>query len=90
MKNIFQERNVKSFTSFLITGSLRPYLKSAKREVPRTIGRPDYADDPNGFPHSEQKLRGSTSIKCLSDEEIEGMRVACKVPIFIQLMHILL
>ncbi|ROT80054.1 methionine aminopeptidase, partial [Penaeus vannamei] len=59
--------------------SLRPYLKSAKREVPRTIGRPDYADDPNGFPHSEQKLRGSTSIKCLSDEEIEGMRVACKL-----------
>ncbi|XP_063596309.1 methionine aminopeptidase 1-like [Penaeus indicus] len=64
---------------YMFTGSLRPYLKSAKREVPRTIGRPDYADDPNGFPHSEQKLRGSTSIKCLSDEEIEGMRVACKL-----------
>ncbi|XP_042228483.1 methionine aminopeptidase 1-like isoform X1 [Homarus americanus] len=64
---------------YMFTGSLRPYPQSNKREVPPPIGRPDYADDPNGFPHSEQKLRGSTNIKCLSDEEIEGMRVACKL-----------
>lgn len=60
-----------------VSGDLRPARQSAKRSVPAHIGRPDYADD--GFPESEQKLRGSTSIKVLSDEEIEGMRVACKV-----------
>lgn len=62
-----------------MAGSLRPYPQSSKRVVPAHIGRPDYADDPNGFPHSEQKLRGTTNIKCLSDEEIDGMKVACKV-----------
>ena len=64
---------------FNFLGALRPYPQSAKREVPRTIARPDYADDPNGFPYSENQLRGNTNIKCLSDEEIEGMKVACKV-----------
>lgn len=64
------------------TGSLRPYPRSSKREVPLSIGRPDYADDPHGIPHSEQKVRSSSNIKCLSDEEIEGMKVACKVGVF--------
>lgn len=64
---------------YTFTGRLRPFPQSSKREVPRSIGRPDYADDPNGFPHSEQKLRGSTSIRSLSEEEIEGMKLACKL-----------
>ncbi|KAK8737412.1 hypothetical protein OTU49_004468, partial [Cherax quadricarinatus] len=64
---------------YAFSGSLRPYPQTTKKEVPPSIGRPDYADDPNGFPHSEQKVRGAANIKCLSDEEKEGMRVACKL-----------
>lgn len=34
--------------------------------------RPDYADHPQGFPVSEQEVKGSSQIKVLDDEEIEG------------------
>lgn len=47
--------------------------------MPESIGRPDYATHLTGIPVSEQAARGSTQIKILDDEEIEGMRVACKV-----------
>lgn len=47
--------------------------------MPESIGRPDYADHPEGASPSELALRGTSSIKVLDDEEIEGMRVACKV-----------
>lgn len=43
------------------------------------IARPEYADDEKGIPHMEQKAKLSSQIHVLSDEEIEGMRVACKV-----------
>lgn len=62
---------------FSFTGTLRPFKQTPRRTVPSLIGRPDYADE--GFPHSEQKLRGSTNIRVLTDEEIESMRVACKL-----------
>jgi methionyl aminopeptidase len=58
------------------TGTLRPYPVTSKREVPESIGRPDYADSSKGTPLSELALRGSTSIKVLNEDEIEGMRVA--------------
>ena len=32
-----------------------------------------------GNPVSEMQLRGNTNIKILNDEEIKGMRLACKV-----------
>lgn len=60
------------------TGPLRPYPLSAKRVVPPHIPRPDYADHPEGHPLSEIAARGSP-VKVLSDEEIEGMKVVCKV-----------
>jgi methionyl aminopeptidase len=47
--------------------------------VPDTIKRPDYGDDPEGRPFSELAIRGTSSIKTLTDEEIESMRVACKL-----------
>ena len=47
--------------------------------VPPTIPRPDYADHPKGHPLGEIAERGSTQVKVLDDEEIEGMRVACRV-----------
>lgn len=61
------------------TGKLRPYEKEQSREVPEHIARPDYALHPAGIPLSEQAVKGSGQIKILNDEEIEGMRVACKV-----------
>ena len=39
----------------------------------------DYADHPDGHPLGEIAERGSTTVKVLNDEEIEGLKVACKV-----------
>ncbi|XP_011640741.1 methionine aminopeptidase 1, partial [Pogonomyrmex barbatus] len=50
-----------------------------RREVPEHIARPDYALHPAGIPLSEQAVKGSGQIKILNDEEIEGMRIACKL-----------
>ncbi|CAG9769464.1 unnamed protein product [Ceutorhynchus assimilis] len=61
------------------TGKLKPFPQTPKRTVPAGIGRPDYADHPQGFPLSEQAVKGSGHIKVLDDEEIEGMKVACKL-----------
>lgn len=47
--------------------------------MPPHIPRPDYADHPEGVPVSEQAVRGSAQIKSLTEDEEEGMRVACKV-----------
>lgn len=64
---------------FRFTGKLRPWPQAPPRIVPASILRPDYADHPDGEPLSEQKVRGSAQIRALTDEEIEGMRVACKL-----------
>ena len=64
---------------YVFTGKLRPAEQSEKRIVPDHIPRPDYADHPEGYPISEQKLRGNTYVKQLDDEEIESLRVACKL-----------
>ena len=64
---------------YKFTGKLRPGELSAKRTVPDTIPRPDYADHPEGYPLSEQKLRGNTYIRQLDDNEIESLRVACRL-----------
>ncbi|XP_012253331.1 methionine aminopeptidase 1 [Athalia rosae] len=65
--------------SYHFTGKLRPWRREPRREVPESIARPDYATHPTGVPLSEQAVRGSAQIKVLDDEEIEGMRVACKL-----------
>jgi methionyl aminopeptidase len=53
--------------------------KSSKRVVPAHIPRPDYADHEQGYPLSEIAERGSTTVKVLNDDEIEGMRVVGKL-----------
>merc|ERR1711936_263030 len=63
----------------VFTGKLRPAEQSSKRLVPDHIPRPDYAEHPEGYPISEQKLKGNTYVKQLDDEEIENLRVACKL-----------
>ena len=63
--------------TFEYTGKLRPvYPLSPKRLVPEHIERPDYADHPLGESKCEQSIKGSTHIKVLTDEEIEGVTVA--------------
>uniref|UniRef100_A0A182PTT1 Methionine aminopeptidase n=1 Tax=Anopheles epiroticus TaxID=199890 RepID=A0A182PTT1_9DIPT len=64
---------------YTFTGKLRPYEQTPRRTVPPHIPRPDYADHKEGRSKSEEALRGNNQIKVLDDEEIEGMRVACRL-----------
>ena len=64
-------RSFNPWPGYVFTGKLRPAEQSATRVVPDHIPRPDYADDPQGTPISEQKLKGNTYIRQLDDEEIE-------------------
>ena len=52
--------------------SLYDNLQSDRRIVPEHIPRPHYADHPQGFPLSEQKLKGNTYIRQLDADEIDG------------------
>ncbi|KAK6187838.1 hypothetical protein SNE40_005775 [Patella caerulea] len=72
-------QNYNPWPGFRFTGKLRPYPVTPKRSLPDTILRPDHADHPEGVPMSERQMRGTTSIKVLNDEEIEGMRIACRL-----------
>lgn len=79
----------------MLLGPLRPYKTSEPRTVPAHIPRPDYADHPEGIPVSEQLVKLSSHIKALNDEELEEMKIACKVfikkkTIFILYFYILL
>ncbi|XP_071440374.1 methionine aminopeptidase 1 [Hetaerina americana] len=65
--------------NYRFTGKLRPHAQSKRRTVPSHIPRPDYATHPEGIPLSEQKMKGSAQIRTLTEEEIEGMRVSCKL-----------
>jgi methionyl aminopeptidase len=51
------------------------YPLSPKREVPAHIPRPDYAE--SGNPESER--RASNTIRILTPEEQESMRIACRI-----------
>lgn len=64
---------------YSFSGKLRPYPQTPKRPVPESIARPDYADHPNGRSLSEESFRGNTTIKVLDDEEIEAMKVSCRL-----------
>eukprot|EP00004_Rigifila_ramosa_P026508 TRINITY_DN8291_c0_g1_i1.p1 TRINITY_DN8291_c0_g1~~TRINITY_DN8291_c0_g1_i1.p1 ORF type:complete len:375 (-),score=70.96 TRINITY_DN8291_c0_g1_i1:136-1221(-) len=65
--------------SYKFTGPLRPgRVIRPLRSVPRTIARPDYAD--NGYPVSEMMLRGrSSEIEVHSAADIEAMRKVSKL-----------
>lgn len=65
--------------NYRFSGKLRPFPQGPLRVVPAHIGRPDYADHPEGIPLSEQAIRGHAQIVTLNEEEIEGMRLACKL-----------
>ncbi|XP_019909779.1 methionine aminopeptidase 1 isoform X1 [Esox lucius] len=82
------DTNTDPWPGYRYTGKLRPhYPLIAKRPVPSDIQRPDYADHPlaaevglmAGMSESEQSLKGTSQIKILSADDIEGMRVVCKL-----------
>ncbi|XP_065224745.1 methionine aminopeptidase 1 [Planococcus citri] len=85
IENAETEKNSNDYLSYnpwpyyQFTGKLRPFPQTMRRTVPEKISRPDYAEDPKGIPLLEQKAKTSSQIQVLSDEEIEGMRVACKL-----------
>ncbi|XP_074608474.1 methionine aminopeptidase 1-like isoform X1 [Acropora palmata] len=62
---------------YKFSGELRPWPQSPMRTVPDHIQKPDYAE--TGVPLSEIKSKQSMQIKVLNGEEIEKMRVACRL-----------
>uniref|UniRef100_A0A8P4KGT7 Methionine aminopeptidase n=1 Tax=Dicentrarchus labrax TaxID=13489 RepID=A0A8P4KGT7_DICLA len=76
--------NTDPWPGYRYTGKLRPhYPLTPMRPVPGDIQRPDYSDHPRAvskrISESEQFLKGTSQIKILSPEDIEGMRVVCKL-----------
>lgn len=73
------DREYKPWPNYRFTGKLRPFPQAPPRTVPPGIDRPDYADHPEGVPLSEQRVKGASHIRALDDEEMEGMRLACRL-----------
>lgn len=80
-KLLHKKAPVSTFDPFplqVYTGKLRAaYPLSPKRILPQHIARPDYAE--TGTPYSEMKLRGSSKIEILNEEQIAGMREVCRL-----------
>ena len=62
---------------FKYTGPLRRFKQTPKRKVPDHIKKPDYFK--TGDPISEIKVANSKEIPVYNEEEIEGIRLACKI-----------
>jgi methionyl aminopeptidase len=68
-------RDPRAFKDYKYTGKLRAFPVTPQVAVPLSIPQPDYAM--TGEPESER--RASSKIPVYNAEEIEGMRVACKL-----------
>ena len=64
---------------FEYTGELRRYKVTPKREVPKTIECPDYANHPEGISESEEIANKNREVQVYSEEDIEQMKVVCKL-----------
>lgn len=66
------------FPNFPFTGPLRPvYPLSPRREVPKSIPHPDYAED--GIPKHGRSLVRSNKITQLDAKGQEAMRKVCRL-----------
>ncbi|KAI8992540.1 peptidase M24, structural domain-containing protein [Pilobolus umbonatus] len=66
------------FPNYHYTGDLQAiYPLSPRREVPKEIMHPDYAE--TSIPVSEERVRAKAVIKVLNEEEIKGMREVCRI-----------
>ncbi|EIW60473.1 methionine aminopeptidase [Trametes versicolor FP-101664 SS1] len=75
--NINKDGTFNPFGAYKFTGTMRPvYPLSPKRPVPEHIPRPEYAED--GYPATESRRAGQPP-RCLSPEEQDKMRVACRL-----------
>jgi methionyl aminopeptidase len=63
------------FRGFQFSGSLRPSRLSKRRYVPDTVVKPDYADDPEGTPFSEEQERERIPV-FTNPEDIQNLREA--------------
>lgn len=77
MRDVWEKRP--EFSGFHFTGPLRPAALSPPRLLPPSIGRPDYADDPEGDPRSEMEGKRSGLIPVYTPEQIEGIRESCRL-----------
>ena len=66
---------------FPYTGKLRRYKVTPKREVPKNIEVPDYATNNEGIAFTEELIKKTRKrdIPVYSDEDIEQMKVVCKI-----------
>lgn len=58
---------------------MRPYKKTPQKKFPDTIKKPDYANHPLGKSACEEKIKSSNTIPVYNEEQIEGIRQACKI-----------
>jgi len=65
-----------SMGGFAYTGTVRPGKKTPMRTIPRTIPRPDYADD--GRPKGGRSLL-PWAVEVKTEQDIEGMRAAGRI-----------
>ncbi|ETO16550.1 methionine aminopeptidase [Reticulomyxa filosa] len=68
---------------FAYTGTLRPSYITPVKAVPDSIDKPDYAS--GGVPLSENRFHRTTpnKIPIYTPQDIEGIRLACKLGMFI-------
>ena len=68
------------FNGYTFSGALRPACVTPQRTIPDGIAMPDYALHPNGASRSEEAdKRGSGRIHVHTAEEIDRLRVVCKL-----------
>ncbi|CAJ0933260.1 unnamed protein product, partial [Mesorhabditis belari] len=65
--------------AYKFTGELRPARLSSTRQVPKHIPVPDYVHHPEGVSFEELQAKRNREVKVLTDEEIEELRVACRL-----------
>ncbi|CAJ0587817.1 unnamed protein product, partial [Mesorhabditis spiculigera] len=65
--------------NYKFTGDLRPARLTFRRTVPEHIPRPDYALHPDGVSFEEREAKKNRDVKLLTDEEKEGLKVACRL-----------
>ncbi|KRZ50947.1 Methionine aminopeptidase 1 [Trichinella nativa] len=66
------------YPEYSYTGKLRAYAQGVPRFVPLSITRPDYVNVLGGISYEERDAK-NRGIRILCDEEIESLRLACRL-----------
>jgi len=65
--------------NFDYTGDFCPWYVTPSRTVLKHIERPEYAENPAGYPILETQSKGDGKIPIYTPDEIKGIRAACKL-----------